>query len=352
MTNAAEKPTMVTREDCELAVQWWGDPDGEPVFLLHGTPGSRLGPRPRGIVLERMGIRLISYDRPGYGLSTRRPGRTVADAALDVERIADALDIQEFAVVGRSGGGPHALACAAHLHGRVHRAALLVSLAPPDATGLVWDEGMTTGNVQAFAEADRSAAEAPAGAAPVIAGLLLQAANLKKDPESLIRLLQPELSDSDRRFVEDRAMRNLLTATYAEAVLNGGDGWIDDNFAVRSPWDFKFDDVHCPILLWHGGDDRFSPVSHTRWLAERLSAVRRGEPDQIKVTMQIESGAAHFAAFEVFVDVLNWVTEPELTPAPSLVRTAAGRVLDDYAPRAAAPPHSDARVPSGLPAVR
>jgi pimeloyl-ACP methyl ester carboxylesterase len=353
MTYATGKPIIIPRDGRELAAEWWGDPDGQPVFLMHGMPGSRLGPRPRGIVLERMGIRLISYDRPGYGLSSRHAGRTVADAALDVEKIADHLGLDEFAVIGRSGGGPHALACAAHLRGRIQRAAILVSFAPPDATGLVWNAGMTAKNVQSFAETDRTAATAPAGAPPMIAGIALQAAGLQEDPESLIKFLQPQLTESDRRFVEDRAMRNLLTATYAEAVLKGDGGWIDDNIAIRSQWDFKFEDVFCPVLLWHGGDDRFSPVSHTLWLAEKLSAVRKDGPDQLKVAVQIDSGAAHFAAFEVFVDVLNWVAEPEPLAAPTNVRTAAaGRAPGGCESRSAEQPHSDARDRSALPVGR
>src|ERR1700736_558855 len=105
MTEESEPPTLVEveNEGRKLAVQSWGDQGGHAVFLLHGMPGSRLGPRPRGIVLERMGIRLISYDRPGYGFSDRQPYRTVAHAAADVERIADLLDVKKFTVVGRSG---------------------------------------------------------------------------------------------------------------------------------------------------------------------------------------------------------------------------------------------------------
>src|SRR4051794_39170038 len=98
-------------DDRVLAVEVSGALDGVPVFLLHGTPGSRSGPRPRTSVLYRQGVRLISYDRPGYGGSTRMQNRRVVDAAADVDAIADRMGVDRFAVVGRSGGGPHALAC-------------------------------------------------------------------------------------------------------------------------------------------------------------------------------------------------------------------------------------------------
>src|SRR5260370_37285137 len=98
-----------------LACEEYGEPDGDPVFFLHGTPGSRLGPRPRAIVLYQLGVRLIAFDRPGYGQSDPQPGRTVADVASDVSAIADYLELDHFAVIGRSGADPHALACAARL---------------------------------------------------------------------------------------------------------------------------------------------------------------------------------------------------------------------------------------------
>jgi pimeloyl-ACP methyl ester carboxylesterase len=113
--------TQVIKVDArDVAFDTLGDSKGFPVFLLHGTPGSRSGPAPRTSVLYRLGIRLICYDRPGYGGSERFKGRTVADAAWDVLAIADHLNLGQFGVVGRSGGGPHALACAARLdHSRL-----------------------------------------------------------------------------------------------------------------------------------------------------------------------------------------------------------------------------------------
>jgi pimeloyl-ACP methyl ester carboxylesterase len=133
-----------------LSVDSLGDPEGKPVFLLHGTPGGRGGPRPRGIVLYRLGIRLISFDRPGYPGSDRDPGRTVASAAENVRVIADYFGIDRFSVVGRSGGAPHALACAALLPDRVISAAALSSPAPHDADDLIWTAGMAASNVRAY----------------------------------------------------------------------------------------------------------------------------------------------------------------------------------------------------------
>ena len=323
-----------------LAVQSWGDPHGSPVILMHGMPGSRIGPRPRGIVLERMGIRLISYDRPGYGSSSRRERRTVADAGRDVERIADALGLGEFSVVGRSAGGPHALACAARLPGRVTRVATLVTVAPPDADGLDWDEGMSPLNVRDYAELDQDIVTTADDVAPLTKSLDARAAEVREDPETLIKFLMPELIRPDRRVVENRSIRRLLTATYAEAVREGSGGWIDDAVALRSPWCVDFARVRCPVLLWHGEDDQFSPVEHTRWLAARLRAHRSGRAKD-DIVVRIEQKAAHFAAFEVFTEVLAWLVEPYRRPAAASARTPADRAPDALGYRFAERTRSD-----------
>ncbi|HEX5295436.1 MAG TPA: alpha/beta hydrolase, partial [Streptosporangiaceae bacterium] len=131
----------------ELTFAEWGDPGGTPVFALHGTPGCRLNRHPDEGLIRSAGVRLISYDRPGYGGSDRRRGRTVADAAGDVAAIADHLGIGRFAVYGISGGGPHALAVAALLGNRVSRAACIVGVAPFEVLGDEFFSGMDPQNV-------------------------------------------------------------------------------------------------------------------------------------------------------------------------------------------------------------
>jgi pimeloyl-ACP methyl ester carboxylesterase len=138
--------------------------------------------------------------------------------------------------------------------------------------------------------------------------LYARADEVGRNPESMIRALLPDLAVSDRRVVEERAMRGLLTETYAEAVRAGGDGWVDDAIAQRSPWGFKFSSVTCPVLLWHGADDRFVPVSHTNWLADQLRSTRV-DPETVEV--QIAPGAAHFGAVEVLPEILSWVSRPK-----------------------------------------
>ncbi|MCP2328828.1 pimeloyl-ACP methyl ester carboxylesterase [Hamadaea flava] len=273
-----------------LSVEVSGAPDGRPVFLMHGTPGSRSGPRPRSIVLYRMGVRLISYDRPGYGDSTRVPGRLVRDAADDVAAIADDLGLATFAVIGRSGGGPHALACAALLPGRVTRTAALVSIAPPDAPGLAWFDGMAKGNTSDYEVADRDIAL-------FTQRLLERADHVRRDPRILMDALRGELRDSDLRVIDDAAFRRHITDTYVEAMRYGGHGWVDDALAFRRDWGFELSGVDTEVLLWHGADDSFSPVGHTEWLASQLK----------QVEVQIQADTAHFGAMEILPQALAWV---------------------------------------------
>jgi pimeloyl-ACP methyl ester carboxylesterase len=225
-----------------LRVEASGNPEGRPVFLLHGTPGSRLGPYPRGLILHRMGVRLITFDRPGYGDSDRLPGRRVADVVADVTTIADAYGLENFAVVGRSGGGPHALACAALLPDRVGRAAVLVGLAPRGANGLDWLDGMAASNVIDFTAA-------AAGHDPLAARLTTRADELRADPRRLLDALLVELPDPDRRVVADAGIRSLLIRTHAEALRTSAHGWIDDVLAFCAPWGFDPATVAVPVLL-------------------------------------------------------------------------------------------------------
>lgn len=186
-----------------LLAEEWGNPAGTPVLLLHGTPGSRLGTALPDLPAHHPDLRFFAYDRPGYGGSDRHPGRRVADAARDAAAVADALGIERFAVVGRSGGAPHALACAALLPERVRAAAALVSIAPRDADGLDWFAGMTPFNVREYG----LAAESPE---LLDADLAARAAAIRQDPERLVEDLRAELSDHDLPVVSDPAVRATL----------------------------------------------------------------------------------------------------------------------------------------------
>ncbi|WP_053851197.1 alpha/beta fold hydrolase [Streptomyces sp. NRRL B-24085] len=279
-----------TADGRRLRVEVSGDPHGRPVFLLHGMPGSRVGPKPRSMFLHQRGARLISYDRPGYGGSDRMPRRRVADVAQDVADVADALELDRFAVAGRSAGAPHALACAALLPDRVTRAAAMVGWAPRDAEGLDWYAGMAPSNVAALS----TAASDPERFA---AGIIPRSAAIRSNPARLLEELREDLTADDRLIVSDNTIRSMLLRNYREALRTSPYGWIDDALALTASWGFDPARIKVPVLLWHGKDDVFSPASHASWLADRIP----------RATAVLEPTSAHFAALRALPAVLDWL---------------------------------------------
>jgi pimeloyl-ACP methyl ester carboxylesterase len=317
-----------THDGRQLAVKSLGDPSGRPVFLLHGTPGTLDGPLPRGIFLYRLGIRLISYTRPGYPGSTRHEHRTVADAAADVEAIADKLELGRFSVIGRSGGAPHALACAAAkpLRGRVICTAALSSLAPYDAhgNGLDWFAGMADSNIKAYRNATRShdVTDSQSYLHSLIVTFNEQARQVRNNSQGLLNALWPDLSGPERQVIGDTALRRLIAQVHAEAVRDSIDGWLDDVVALGSPWGFELSDIVSPVLLWHGVDDRYSPASHAKWLAKKIPTA----------DLELNAGVAHFGAVEVLPETLTWVLRQVSAVAPLVSPPAySERLRIDYA---------------------
>jgi len=252
-----------------LAVAEWGDPAGLPVVAIHGTPGSRLGRWRDPAVYRRAGVRRITFDRAGYGLSARRPGRRVADVIDDVSTIADALGIDRFAVTGRSGGGPHALACAALLPDRVTRCAAVVAVAPFDAVGLDWFAGQTPGNVAEGRLALAGEAALREKLEPDRLVILDRIASGQVDalPDDY------QLSESDRRQqVKDRAV---FDEVMIDSLRSGVGGWVDDDLAFVTPWGFDVSSIAVPTSLWYGRADTLVPGAHGDWLAAGCRGLRQ-----------------------------------------------------------------------------
>jgi pimeloyl-ACP methyl ester carboxylesterase len=247
-----------------LAVQEGGDPGGHAVLVQPGMPCSRiLYARHLADATERR-IRLISYDRPGYGGSSVHRGRSVADCAEDVRAIIDALRIERLAVWGVSAGGPHALACAGLLSDRVVAAATLASCAPIDAEGLDWFAGAGQDNV----DDDRLALTDPPAAR----------AKLKRDRDDLLNaraadlaLVYPTLfSPVDAAAVTPELIEYNVRRLQA-GLAPGIEGWWDDTLATLKPWGFSLERIQVPVMVWHGRHDRAVPFQHGEWLAGHLS---------------------------------------------------------------------------------
>jgi pimeloyl-ACP methyl ester carboxylesterase len=244
-----------------------GHPDGKPVLVHNGTPNSRLMYQPDVRLAERQGIRLISYDRPGYGGSTARPGRTVAHCAEDVRAIAAALGIERLAVWGISGGGPHALACAALLPDLVPAVGVLASAAPWGGDGLDYFAGMGQLNVddtRLFFE-DRPAARAKCDRDRL--------EDLDASAEQLHDRLKTLLSPADAAVLTGEFAQYLVDCTRS-GLAPGAEGWWEDNVALLEPWGFELGAIHTPVLLYHGRQDRFVPFAHGKWLADQIPGVQ------------------------------------------------------------------------------
>lgn len=264
-----------------LCVAEAGDSAGHAVFALHGTPGSRLFWHEVVEDAEKRGIRIVAYDRPGYGRSAPDPGRTVADAADDIAAIADALGIDRYAVYGGSGGGPHALANAVRPE-RVVAVAALASVAPWGAEGLDWLDGMGQDNLDEFGAT-------LAGEEALRRYLDEQReAMLAGTPEAIAETLESLLCPPDRACLTGELAR-YFHDQIREALRDGVDGWVDDDFVFVRPWGFELGDISLPVQVWHGSQDQFVPVAHGRWLAERIPGAEEHVYDEDgHLTLQIE----------------------------------------------------------------
>jgi pimeloyl-ACP methyl ester carboxylesterase len=263
-----------------LCVAEAGDPGGHAIFALHGTPGSRLFWHEVVEDAQKRGIRLIAYDRPGYGGSDRDPGRRVADAADDIAAIADELGIDRYAVYGGSGGGPHALANAVRSD-RVVAVAALASVAPWGVDGLDWLDGMGQDNLDEFA----ATMEGEGSLRPYLEDQ--RKAMLAGSPEAVAETLESLLCPPDRACLTGELAR-YFHDNIAEALRDGVDGWLDDDFVFVEPWGFELAEISVPVQVWHGSQDQFVPVAHGRWLAGQIPGAEEHVYDEDgHLTLQI-----------------------------------------------------------------
>jgi pimeloyl-ACP methyl ester carboxylesterase len=246
----------------QLAHAVWGDSEGQPVLLFHGSPGSRRF-CPDSAATVAAGVRLVTVDRPGYGGSSALPGRRILDWPADVEQLVGALGIDDFALAAHSSGGPYALACALAMPQRISRVALVSCVVPLDEVAAA---------EAALGDDDRHlvelAREDPDRAAATIADA---ASWLAHDPDRFLTLPRPE---PDARLLQDPTVRSMLLDTVREAVRAGLDGYVSDEVSERRPWGFRLGDVDIEVTVWHGDQDHYIPRPHAEAMAALLPRSR------------------------------------------------------------------------------
>lgn len=307
----ARQYTVTTPDERTLGVAEYGPEDGFPCFSIHGTPGSRYGgpPPDQPDLYERLGVRRIGFDRPGYGLSTRLPGRVVADASADVTAIADHLGLEAFAVEGGSGGGPHCLAVATMLGDRVTRAACVVGVAPYGDDGLEherWMAGMTQGNVDEFEWSLQGESVLRPQLERLAAGDLDR---LDTDPSKPLGD-EYELSDADLAIITRPDFIERIRRGTQESYRMGVDGWVDDDLVFVKDWGFDLAQLTVPTMVWYGVDDTLVPEAHGRWLAGNVPGAQ-----------VVAMSGGHMELVNRAEELLVWLTGG-LLPADAVPGTA------------------------------
>jgi pimeloyl-ACP methyl ester carboxylesterase len=260
---------LVKLSDGRAAEVGTAGPAGELTLVFHtGTPAGLTPYEPLFKAAADVGLRTVQYSRPGYGDSDQSPGRRVADAAGDVAEILDHLGADKFVTAGWSGGGPHALACAALLPERCLAAATIAGVAPRDAAGLDWLDGMAPENLEEFELAARGDDR--------LSGYLGQFAAVLAEvtPDQLAEAFGALVTASDKAALAGDFAAYMSQASRA-AVRNGIAGWRDDDLAVTASWGFDVADITIPVAVWQGDADAMVPLAHGSWLAASIPGATR-----------------------------------------------------------------------------
>jgi pimeloyl-ACP methyl ester carboxylesterase len=290
MDRPAEDRTLRLRDGRTLGYAEYGAPAGKPLFVFHGSPGSRVQVRvAHGPALAR-GVRVIAPDRPGLGLSTRLPGRQIADWPDDVRELADVLGLARFAVIGISGGGPYAMACAWGLPERITRAGVVSGVAPATGSRLV--DGLRRGGHGVL----NLVLERPWLMRGVMA---LGAVPSRRFPDRVfarVRTLAPPVDQPILRRPEVAAS---LSASLHEAFRSGGQGVADELLLLLRPWTFHPEEIRIPVRLWHGEADGVVPLAMGRHLAQAIPHCRA----------EFIPGGGHYLVFDRIGPLLDAMVE-------------------------------------------
>ncbi len=273
------------RDGRRLAYVESGNLEGMPVIFMHGNPGSRYMRHPDDALTASLGVRLITPDRPGYGLSDYKKGRTLLDMPADVEQLANTLGLGRFAVMGVSAGGPYVAACAYRLGERLTGAAIVSGSAPFNRTGAM-------AGVNRDYRAAYSMAMWPGWMLRPMMSLHDQ--TVRRKPERALEALMKECSADDRALLSDPAIAAQVKGFRFEASRQGVQGMIQEARLLTSPWGFPLEDIRIPVHLWYWEGDSIVPLQMGRYLHSRI-------PNTVPHFLP---GGGHFSLYSHWKDIL------------------------------------------------
>ena len=240
--------TLKLRDGRTLGWGQYGEEVGTPVFFFHGTPGSRMMRHPDISITEKLKVRIITMDRPGFGLSDPKPSRTFWDWPDDVQELADALQIERFGVIGFSGGGPYAMACAYRMPERVTAVSLVSSLSPPHLRGSQKPLPLV---IRLLFSCSRSVP----GVLPVVVNPIVRKVRQRFD--AAYDRFAGYLPECDRKIFLDPQIKKVFKESLSEAFRQGSSGFLTELAMQNRPWGFDIGEIRQKIYVWHGSLDLF-----------------------------------------------------------------------------------------------
>jgi pimeloyl-ACP methyl ester carboxylesterase len=275
---------LTLRDGRSLAWNAYGPADGRPVLHFQGTPGSRYSRHAHEDVYDRLGVRFLLFDRPGYGASSRLPGRGISVVVDDAAELLDHLGLDAVHASGGSGGGPHVLALAAKHPDRVRAATVVVGGSPleeEDVAGLI--------------EINRAAWYAAREGWQALYDLLAPLREeVLSDPLAGFKAIMESAPPSDQAVMESPDWQRVLVESVTEAFRPGADGWVDEGMALTLDWDFDVADVRCSVAWWHGDHDANAPLAPVRRLVEGMSGV----------DLRVWTDAGHLEPYHRYEEIL------------------------------------------------
>lgn len=284
---SGKESTVRLRDGRQLAYTEHGDLNGKPILFIHGNPGSRYVRHPDETIAEKRGARIITPDRPGYGLSDFLPKRRLLDSPDDYAQLMDSLGIDQFAVLGVSAGGPHAAACAYKLADRLTKTAIVSGAAPLDR------ENPYENTHPSMKAAFQLVKYLPGWLSHFI--LWRQTAKQQQNPDKSLAERAAMLSAADQELLKRPEIKAQVQGYREEAVRQGVRGTLRELQILVAPWGFRLEDIRGEVHVWHWEDDLLVPIQMGRYVAQKIPQAQ----------VHFLPGGGHYAIFAHWAEILE-----------------------------------------------